>query len=31
MHILVFQHLAVEHPGVFRELWSKAGHSWHAA
>jgi GMP synthase-like glutamine amidotransferase len=30
MHILVFQHLAVEHPGVFRELWSKAGHSWHA-
>jgi GMP synthase-like glutamine amidotransferase len=30
MHILVFQHLAVEHPGVFRELWSKAGHTWHA-
>lgn len=27
MRILVFQHLAVEHPGIFRELWSDAGHS----
>lgn len=30
MRILVFQHLSVEHPGVFRDLWAKAGHSWHA-
>ena len=30
MRILVFQHLAVEHPGVFRDLWTQAGHSWHA-
>ncbi|MGV3634318.1 MAG: type 1 glutamine amidotransferase [Pseudorhodoplanes sp.] len=29
MNILVFQHLAVEHPGVFRDLWSKAGHALH--
>jgi GMP synthase-like glutamine amidotransferase len=27
LRILVFQHLAVEHPGVFRELWAEAGHS----
>lgn len=27
MRILVFQHVAVEHPGVFRELWSRDGHS----
>src|SRR6266566_9104983 len=27
MRILVFQHIAVEHPGIFRELWSGAGHS----
>lgn len=26
MNILVFQHLAVEHPGVFREFWREAGH-----
>lgn len=26
MRILNFQHLAVEHPGIFRELWSDAGH-----
>ncbi len=26
MRILVFQHVAVEHPGVFRELWSNADH-----
>ena len=30
MHILVFQHLAVEHPGIFRDLWTKAGHTWEA-
>jgi GMP synthase-like glutamine amidotransferase len=28
MRILVFQHLRVEHPGVFRELWTEAGHTW---
>jgi GMP synthase-like glutamine amidotransferase len=27
MRILVFQHVAVEHPGVFGELWTDAGHS----
>lgn len=26
MHILVFQHLAVEHPGTLRGLWAAAGH-----
>lgn len=26
MRILVLQHLAVEHPGVFKELWSTDGH-----
>lgn len=26
MNILVFQHLAVEHPGLFRDLWRAAGH-----
>jgi GMP synthase-like glutamine amidotransferase len=30
MKILVFQHVAVEHPGIFRDFWSEAGHSWHA-
>jgi GMP synthase-like glutamine amidotransferase len=29
MRILVFQHLAVEHPGTFRELWCDKGHDWH--
>lgn len=28
MRILVFQHLAVEHPGIFREFWDEAGHHW---
>jgi len=28
MDILVFQHLPVEHPGIFREFWSQAGHRW---
>lgn len=26
MNILVFQHLAVEHPGIFRDLWHEGGH-----
>jgi GMP synthase-like glutamine amidotransferase len=29
MKILVFQHVAVEHPGVFREFWRDAGHVTH--
>lgn len=28
MRILVFQHVDVEHPGIFREFWEEAGHSW---
>jgi hypothetical protein len=28
MRILVFQHLAVEHPGIFRAFWAEAGHQW---
>lgn len=30
MRILVFQHLAVEHPGIFRNFWEADGHYWHA-
>ena len=30
MRILVFQHLAVEHPGIFREFWAESGHEWDA-
>jgi GMP synthase-like glutamine amidotransferase len=30
MRILVFQHLAVEHPGIFRDFWAEAGHQWDA-
>jgi GMP synthase-like glutamine amidotransferase len=30
MRILVFQHLAVEHPGIFRSFWTEAGHDWRA-
>lgn len=30
MRILVFQHLDVEHPGIFREFWRAEGHSWDA-
>lgn len=30
MRILVFQHLAVEHPGTFREFWRAKGHECHA-
>ncbi|WP_448045096.1 type 1 glutamine amidotransferase [Bradyrhizobium liaoningense] len=29
MRILVFQHLAVEHPGSFRDLWQAKGQEWH--
>ncbi len=29
MNILVFQHLAVEHPGIFREFWGESGHKAH--
>ena len=28
MRILVFQHLDVEHPGIFREFWADAGHEF---
>lgn len=28
MRILVFQHLAVEHPGIFRSFWAEDGHEW---
>lgn len=27
MRILVFQHVAVEHPGIFQEFWSEGGHN----
>ena len=30
MKVLVLQHLAVEHPGVFREFWARSGHDWRA-
>jgi GMP synthase-like glutamine amidotransferase len=30
MRIVVFQHVNVEHPGVFREFWNTEGHSWSA-
>jgi GMP synthase-like glutamine amidotransferase len=30
MNILVFQHVPVEHPGVFRDFWQADGHRWHA-
>jgi len=29
MRILVFQHLSVEHPGIFRDFWKTDGHEWH--
>jgi GMP synthase-like glutamine amidotransferase len=29
MRILVFQHVAVEHPGAFRQLWRENGDEWH--
>jgi GMP synthase-like glutamine amidotransferase len=30
MRVLVFQHVPVEHPGVFRDLWLERGDEWHA-
>lgn len=30
MRILVFQHLDVEHPGIFRDFWKEDGHQWDA-
>ncbi len=30
MRILVFQHLDVEHPGIFRTFWTEGGHDWRA-
>ncbi len=30
MHILVLQHEAVEHPGIFRQFLQEDGHSWDA-
>lgn len=29
-HILVFQHIAIEHPGVFREFFAETGLPWQA-
>jgi GMP synthase-like glutamine amidotransferase len=28
VHFLVFQHVAVEHPGIFRDFWRDAGVRW---
>ena len=30
MKFLVFQHIAIEHPGIFRDFWDAAGVSWDA-
>ena len=30
MRILVFQHLASEHPGIFRSHFARDGVDWHA-
>jgi GMP synthase-like glutamine amidotransferase len=30
MRILVFQHVPVEHPGYFRQLWRESGDEWHS-
>jgi GMP synthase-like glutamine amidotransferase len=30
MRVLVFQHVPVEHPGVFRDLWRERGEEWQA-
>jgi GMP synthase-like glutamine amidotransferase len=30
MHLLVLQHVAVEHPGVFRRFLAEDGHTWDA-
>lgn len=29
LRVLVLQHVAVEHPGSFREVMAEAGHRWH--
>jgi GMP synthase-like glutamine amidotransferase len=28
VHFLVFQHVSVEHPGIFRDFWEEAGVRW---
>jgi GMP synthase-like glutamine amidotransferase len=28
VHFLVFQHVPVEHPGIFRDFWTEAGVGW---
>jgi GMP synthase-like glutamine amidotransferase len=28
VHFLVFQHVSVEHPGIFRDFWTEAGVGW---
>ena len=30
MKVLVFKHIACEHPGVFRQFFSESGIAWHA-
>ena len=30
MHLLVFQHIPVEHPGIFRDFLAADGHEWQA-
>jgi GMP synthase-like glutamine amidotransferase len=30
MHFLVFQHIAIEHPGIFRDLMTERGITWDA-
>jgi GMP synthase-like glutamine amidotransferase len=30
VHFLVFQHVDVEHPGIYREFWREAGIAWTA-
>ena len=30
MRFLVFQHVDIEHPGIFREFWREAGIAWDA-
>ena len=30
MHVLVFQHIAIEHPGIFRDFFAADGVAWTA-
>ena len=30
MKVLVFKHIACEHPGVFRQFFTESGIAWHA-